>query len=239
MDPGTPRSVRAGLARSTSAGVKGDARVSDMATASEQAATEPARRRRINRRHVVPFAVWALLVTLFASWILASERDSERDLERRYALRAAIAGRFVESYVADTMRHEGEQAYEFLRGPAGEREFERAVTAFGYQAAVLLDSDGRVLRIYPPAPDLIGQDLTPRYAHLATAVTGRAAVSGAILSAARRRPIVAFAVPFASPAGGACSAPATSSATPRWPPSCATPRRSRGATRTCSTPPAR
>jgi Diguanylate cyclase, GGDEF domain len=61
---------------------------------------------------------------------------------------------------------------------------------------VLLDEDGRLLRVAPAAPYLLGQDLTRRYEHLRLALAGQVAVSRAVLSAARRRPVVAFAVPY-------------------------------------------
>ena len=48
---------------------------------------------------------------------------------------------------------EREQARDFLSGATvGEADFKRAVAAFGYEAAVLLDEDGRLLRVAPVAP---------------------------------------------------------------------------------------
>lgn len=72
---------------------------------------------------------------------------------------------------------------------------------FGYQAAVLLDKDGRALRVSPPKASLIGQDLTKTYAHLRAAARGQTAVSKVVPSAAKGIPIVAFATPFNSKDG--------------------------------------
>jgi diguanylate cyclase (GGDEF)-like protein/PAS domain S-box-containing protein len=154
------------------------------------------------RRRLVPLAVWIALVGLFAGVLAWTERSGRRELEHRFALRGVITARFAEAYVADLVDREREQARDFLSGPTVDEEsFRRAVAAFGYEAAVLLDEDGRLLHVAPPAPSLIGQNLAHKYAHLRQAVHGQVAVSKAVLSAARQRPIVAFAVPFTTPHG--------------------------------------
>ena len=117
-------------------------------------------------------------------------------------LRGAIAASFAEAYVDDLVDREREQARDFLSGATvGETAFRQAVAAFGYESAVLLDERGRLLRVAPPAPRLLGQDLTRRYEYLRLAADGQVAVSKAVLSAPRRRPVVAFAVPFQTPHG--------------------------------------
>ena len=80
-------------------------------------------------------------------------------------------------------------------------DFERVVESFGFEAAVLLDADGRLLQIWPAKPALIGKDMTIEYAHLRTAVAGKVGVSQVVLSAARAVPITAIAVPYDSVAG--------------------------------------
>ena len=73
--------------------------------------------------------------------------------------------------------------------------------AFGFGAAVLLDSRGRVLQTIPVKKALLGKRLDARYAHLRTAVKGHAAVSNVVPSAVRGVAIVALAVPFETPSG--------------------------------------
>ena len=69
-----------------------------------------------------------------------------------------MAASLAEAYVADLVDREREQARDFLSGATvGEAAFRRAVAAFGYQAAVLLDE------------------------HLRLAVGGQVAVSSAVL----------------------------------------------------------
>jgi diguanylate cyclase (GGDEF)-like protein/PAS domain S-box-containing protein len=159
-------------------------------------------RSRLVRRHLLPLLAWAVLVGVLATVPAWAQRGGRRELEQRFVLRAVVAASFAEAYVDDLVERELEQAREFLSGPrVGEAEFRRAVAAFGYEAAVLLDDRGRLLRVAPPAPELLGQDLTGRYEHLRLATGGRVAVSAAVLSAARRRPVVAFAVPYTTPYG--------------------------------------
>jgi diguanylate cyclase (GGDEF)-like protein/PAS domain S-box-containing protein len=150
----------------------------------------------------MPLTVWVVLVGLFAGVLVWTERSSRRELELRFALRGVIAAHFVEAYVADLIDREREQAGKFLSDrTVDEESFRQTVAVFGYEAAVLLDEDGRLLRVAPRAPSLIGQNLAHKYAHLRQAVHGQVAVSKAVLSAARRRPVVAFAVPFTTPHG--------------------------------------
>jgi hypothetical protein len=150
----------------------------------------------------VPLAAWAVLVAMGAGVLAWTERSGRRELEQRFVLRGAIAASFAEAYVDDLVDREREQARDFLSGATvGETAFRQAVAAFGYEAAVLLDERGRLLRVAPPAPRLLGHDLTRRYDHLRLAVGGQVAVSKAVLSATGRRPVVAFAVPYQTPHG--------------------------------------
>jgi PAS domain S-box-containing protein len=159
------------------------------------------RSRRLRRR-LVPLAVWLVLVGLFAGMLAWAERSSRRELEQRFALRGVLAARFTEAYIDELADREQQQARDFLSsGTVDEQSFQRVVAAFGYQAAVLLDGDGRVLRVTPPKHSLIGQNLAEKYQHLRQAGQGQVAVSKAVLSAARRTPVVAVAVPFATPYG--------------------------------------
>ncbi len=150
-----------------------------------------------------PLAAWLVLCAGLVSAVLWAQRSSERDLRRQFELRISIGADFVSRYVADLIERERTQAVQFLSAvTVDERTFTQSVAAFGYPAAVLLDEDGRLLQVVPGNPDLIGQNLTARYAHLRIAVRqGRPAVSRVVPSAARGVPVVAFAVPFATPSG--------------------------------------
>jgi PAS domain S-box-containing protein len=150
-----------------------------------------------------PLVAWLLLCAGLVSAVLWAQRSSERELRQRFELRISIGADFVSRYVADLIERERAQAVQFLSAATvDERTFSQSVAAFGYPAAVLLDEDGRLLQVVPANPDLIGQDLTPRYPHLRAAVReGRPAVSPVVRSAARGVPVVGFAVPFTTPYG--------------------------------------
>ncbi|HXH36817.1 MAG TPA: diguanylate cyclase [Plantibacter sp.] len=129
--------------------------------------------------------------------IIRSQAQARVALEQRYELRAALSSRFVAAYVSDIQQREAEHAADFLASAnVTPDRFGLVSKAFGFDAAVLLDARGRVLQALPSKPELIGADLAGKYRHLQTAVTGRAAVSGVVPSAANAEPIVAFAVPF-------------------------------------------
>ncbi len=151
-------------------------------------------------------ALWLVFAAAVAGAQARSQESGRRELEERYSLRATTGGRFVESYVADLFRREHQQASALLAGAdPTEDQFELVTTALGYPAAVLLDSQGRVLQAVPapapPAPTLIGQDLSAKYEHLGRAVSGQPAISTVVPSAAQGLPIVAFAMPFEAPGG--------------------------------------
>ena len=151
-------------------------------------------------------ALWLVFAAAVVGAEAHSQQAGRRELEERFSLRATVGGRFVQSYVEDLFRREREQASALLAGAdPTEDQFELVAAALGYPAAVLLDSQGRVLQAVPapvpPAPTLIGQDLSAKYDHLRRAVAGQPAISTVVPSAALGVPIVAFAMPFDSPAG--------------------------------------
>ena len=80
-------------------------------------------------------------------------------------------------------------------------DFEQMVLAFGLDSAVLLDSQGRALEVWPADADLIGDQLGDRYAHLATALEGRTGVSGVAPSTTTSESVIAVAVPFETSSG--------------------------------------
>ena len=145
-----------------------------------------------------PLVVWLVVMAGAAGGARWIRTDNSDELGRRFALRVTIAAQFVATYVDELVTRQRAQATQFLADPeVSEETFARAVAAFGYPAAVLLDGRGRLLQIVPASPALLGQDLTDRYAHLRDALrTDRPAVSAVVPAAAGGQPIVAFAVPF-------------------------------------------
>jgi len=134
--------------------------------------------------------------------LLRGQGQARVQLEERYALRGVLASRFVSSYVRDVQARETAYATNLLAGrEVTAAEFALVSRTFGFDAAVLLDGEGRALNVLPAKPELIGKRLDGKYAHLRAAVAGRSAVSGVVPSAARAEPIVALAVPFETPFG--------------------------------------
>ena len=147
-------------------------------------------------------ALWFVITLGTIAWLANGQRDNRRLIEERFTQRALITSGFVGTYVEDVVARERRQAQAHLSSPAvPASEFERVVTDEGFGAAVLLDEGGRLLRVHPHDPSLIGADLGAKYAHLAGALEGRVTVSDVVPSAVRGRPIVAFAVPFEGPDG--------------------------------------
>jgi len=147
--------------------------------------------------------VGLLLLAAFAWVLLDSQARSRHELEQRFVDRGALAARFASAYVADLATQERRQAALRLSGPAASRsDFEAVVANFNFQAAVLLAADGRVVQVWPRKPAAIGQPIAARYPHLKRAVTlGRVGVSSVVRALVGGAPIVAIAVPYATPQG--------------------------------------
>ncbi|WP_430782042.1 PAS domain S-box protein [Actinoplanes sp. G11-F43] len=150
-----------------------------------------------------PLAVW-LVLTCAGTGILAwVEHSTRQGVIKRYQDRTDLAAKFVAAIVDDLIVRQRTQAEAFLTDrTVAVRDFTRSVGGFGYPAAVLLNAEGRVLRVIPANPALDGQPIADRYPHLTTAVRdGRPAVSPVVPSAAESQPVVGFAVPFSTPYG--------------------------------------
>ncbi|MEJ7893561.1 MAG: sensor domain-containing diguanylate cyclase [Solirubrobacteraceae bacterium] len=145
---------------------------------------------------------WAVVVAGSILLLMQAEARTREDAEAQFALRASIASRFVTTYVGELTDRQAEQgARRLASAEVSERRFARVAADAGFEAAVLLDRGGRLLRVSPPSPSLLGTDVTGKYEHLATAVAGKVAVSKVVPSLARGVPVVAFAVPFSTRAG--------------------------------------
>ncbi|HVJ97378.1 MAG TPA: sensor histidine kinase [Acidimicrobiia bacterium] len=132
-----------------------------------------------------------------ASMLTRSQDQSRADLEDRYALRASLASRFVDSYLDELARREKDLAALYLKdGTLDEQEFTTIVQALDLRVAVFLDGAGKVLHVWPPKPSQIGTEIASRYEHLTNAEQGRTAVSDVVASAAEGIPVVALAVPL-------------------------------------------
>ncbi len=134
--------------------------------------------------------------------IYEAQGDGRRQLEQRFAIRADLASRFVETYAAEVLTRERAQATTQLAEPrVAAADFNAVVVGGGYQAAVLLDARGRLLQVSPAKPELLGAQVGNRDPHLRSALKGKAAVSPIVPSAADGAPIVGFATPFDTPQG--------------------------------------
>ncbi|TQS40223.1 sensor histidine kinase [Cryptosporangium phraense] len=147
---------------------------------------------------LLPAAIWLVLCVVGAGALSWAQQSSRTDLLERFDARVSLGSQFVSSYVQDVLARERTQAERFLSGKTvSDEDFRRSVTTFGYPAAVLVDSRGRVLHVEPRNPALIGKNLLGGYAHLRTAVlNGTPAVSAVVPSASRHVAVTAFAMPY-------------------------------------------
>jgi diguanylate cyclase (GGDEF)-like protein len=142
-----------------------------------------------------------LLISGFALIISHSQRDAHRALSDRFANRAGLTAQFARAYVDDIARQERRQAERLLGTDSDQKHFEQVVNGFDFDAAVLVDDTGHLLQVWPAKPEIIGEEMTTKYAHLRAAVQGTVGVSELVPSAAKGLPIAAIAVPFNTPAG--------------------------------------
>lgn len=155
-------------------------------------------------KHVVAAAtvVLVLVVTAAAIFTAQSGQQQHEALVDRFNTRQAVGGQFIEAYVQSVYERERALAGHLFTGPVNGSSFASSAADLGFNAAVLLDAEGRLLASQPANPDVIGRNLTAGYTHLRTAVKANTpAVSGVVPSAIRGDPVVGLAVPFATPSG--------------------------------------
>ncbi len=151
---------------------------------------------------VLAAVVMIPLLTGFAVVLRDSQSEAKQALADRYAARAGLTASFTRSFVDDIAAREEAQATRALGGDTiDQAAFDQLVKAFGFDAAVVLDSDGHLLAVYPAKPELLGTDLGSKYAHLRTALSGGVGVSEVVPSAAQSISVTAVAVPYESPSG--------------------------------------
>ncbi|MGI8610462.1 MAG: sensor domain-containing diguanylate cyclase [Candidatus Dormibacteria bacterium] len=149
----------------------------------------------------VALVVLVLTVSALAAGLAATQEQSRRDLRQTFGNRADLSSSFASAYVAEVLAREKTNAQARLGGTVSRAQFEEVSGVMGFEAAVLLDSQGHVLQVVPSNPAVVGKAITATYPHLAAAEAGRSAVSVVVPGAATGNPIVAFAVPFDSASG--------------------------------------
>lgn len=148
-------------------------------------------------------ACGVLLLLMLATVILRkAEQQSRHELEMRFLSRTETASRFVRAYVDDLLAREKAVAEDKLAGTeVSPVNFETVVGALGLEAAVITDSRGALLEVYPSRPEMVGENIASRYPHLARALSSGTAMSPIVLSAAKQTPIIAFATQYRSASG--------------------------------------
>ncbi len=163
-----------------------------------------ARQRDENRkRKVAAGVVLVVLLVGFAALISKAQADTRQTRTDRFAARSSLMATFTSAYVEDIASRERRQAERLLGGGAVDQAtFEEVVRALEFDAAVLLDDDGRLLQVWPARASIIGQDMTVDYLHLRIATRdGTVGVSEVVASAARNVPVAAIAVPYETARG--------------------------------------
>ncbi len=155
-----------------------------------------------------PRALLALALTLAAVLVAMgigiglTHRQSKQQILANFRGKGTISAGFVSTFVSEQAAREATVAQHELSGKADlPSRFQRVVASFGSQAAVLLDSSGRLLQVAPSNATILGTRIAPRYPHLTAAEAGHAAVSGVVPSAAQHKPVIAIAVPYATANG--------------------------------------
>src|SRR5580700_386651 len=115
-----------------------------MTTVSEKIPTGLAPGRRAWPLALATLALLVLLGTLSAGIVL-SRQQSRADIVSTLALRGSSSATFVSEFLMQQASHERQAAKQFLSAQQVSPErFRLVVAAFGSNAAVLLDSSGRL-----------------------------------------------------------------------------------------------
>jgi len=142
------------------------------------------------------------IVVIASIMIRNSERRSRLLLETRFDMRAQLGSQFVHSYVQDLIERENRVALSRLvSAHPSKKDLEEVAESLALEAAVLTDSGGDLIAVYPHKPEIIGTNVSSRYEHLRLALRDGAAVSRVVRSAARGTSVVAFATRFEADRG--------------------------------------
>jgi diguanylate cyclase (GGDEF)-like protein len=144
---------------------------------------------------------WIVVMLALADLLATSQAHARRDVAQKLTARAQAGAEFSSLYVKDLLARERRQAASWLTVLRPTRlSLARSSQALGFNAAFLVDRDGRVLQTAPARPDFMGVTITGLDPYLSPAVAGRAAVSNVVQSATGL-PVVATAVPFSTASG--------------------------------------
>jgi diguanylate cyclase (GGDEF)-like protein len=156
------------------------------------------------RRRPVIIAALAIVVALSAMsiGIVLAHNQSKNQIVANLKARSMTSAGFVSTFLTQQANRQITTAEQFLTSrEASDSHFKLIITSLGSDTAVLLDRFGRLLKVAPSNPAILGSDIAPRYSHLTAAERGHVAVSGVVPSAARGKPVVAVAVPYPTPQG--------------------------------------
>jgi diguanylate cyclase (GGDEF)-like protein len=131
----------------------------------------------------------------------SSQASSRRDVDARFASRAALAANFIGTYATELTSREALVAADTLGGVDPTGPFEANIAASGFEDGVLLDSSGHALAVWPVTPGLIGTDYGAQFTPLQRALLGYVVVSDVEATAPGTPPIVGFAIPFNTSSG--------------------------------------
>ncbi|MCW2586219.1 MAG: domain S-box protein, partial [Frankiales bacterium] len=149
---------------------------------------------------------WAWLCVLLglvlaAGWgISSAEQQTRSSVRDRFETRQATAAVFIQEIVAEVLRRQTVLAERTLRGPVDQVDLAAAAALTGWQDALLLDSEGRLLASFPKA-DGLGTKVLAGVPNIEAALAGAPGVSGVVSSLAHGEPVLGFAVPFETPTG--------------------------------------
>jgi diguanylate cyclase (GGDEF)-like protein len=137
-----------------------------------------------------------------AAGIVLTQQASRSRLLANLGLRGTTSASFVSTYLSQQASREQAAARQFMSGAhVSPERFHIVTAAFGSDAAVLLDSAGRLLDVVPSDRALIGKPIAAHYSHLTRAEHGSVAISNVVPSAVKRAAVAAIAVPFSTPQG--------------------------------------
>jgi signal transduction histidine kinase/DNA-binding response OmpR family regulator len=143
-----------------------------------------------------------VVLSLVAGGVVLSRDQAKAGIITRLEARATASADFVSTYVSQQAVRQKATAGQFLAGQKGlDSALETLDLSFGSQAAALLDNSGRLLDIIPSKPSVIGTKVAAKLVQVREAEAGQVGVSGVFPSVARDIPIIAIAVPFATPEG--------------------------------------
>ena len=150
-----------------------------------------------------PVAGCGAVLVVVAAALLNAQSVERAKLADNFNLRTTNIGQLLEAYLANQQSLIVARAQDLLAARSVTRQqLKLAATGLGYQAAGVLDTNGRLLVIQPYAPSLIGTNFAARYENVRIAVQeNRPGVTQAAISPVLRVPGVGIAVPYRTPYG--------------------------------------